>query len=120
MQALVAKDPDMKFDPSILHQSRSAQMTAYAKKLLKFHEYFPLDGSNEALKSALFLYNVPLSLHGIMFLITLRNLCDEEQERMFLEPALRGEVTGCYAQTELAHGSDVQGLMTTATYDPAT
>lgn len=27
---------------------------------------------------------------------------------------------GCYCQTEIAHGSDVQGLQTTATYDKAT
>jgi acyl-CoA oxidase len=55
-----------------------------------------------------------------MFMTTLNNLCSEEQEKMFLQPALKGEILGCYAQTELGHGSDVQSLMTTATYDPAT
>lgn len=39
---------------------------------------------------------------------------------MFLQPALKGEILGCYAQTELAHGSDVQSLMTTATYVQST
>jgi len=34
-----------------------------------------------------------------------------------LKPALAAEIRGCYAQTELAHGSDVKNLMTTATYD---
>jgi acyl-CoA oxidase len=28
------------------------------------------------------------------------------------------QIIGCYAQTELGHGSNVQGLETTATFDP--
>lgn len=34
-----------------------------------------------------------------MFLITLRNLCDPQQQKTILEPAVRGEIIGCYAQT---------------------
>jgi acyl-CoA oxidase len=45
-----------------------------------------------------------------MFLKTLENLCDEEQRKVLYEPALRGEIIGCYAQTELGHGSDIQRL----------
>ena len=110
----------MKFDPSVLHQSRADMMTAYAKKMIQFHSHFPLDGTNEDLKTSIFCHATPLSLHGLMFIKTLQNLCDEEQDKLFLQPALRGEITGCYAQTELAHGSDVQNLLTTATYDPST
>ena len=29
------------------------------------------------------------------------------------------KVLGCYAQTEIGHGSDVRGLQTTATFDPS-
>lgn len=32
-------------------------------------------------------------------------------------PRLQFEIIGCYAQTELGHGSNVQGLETIATYD---
>ena len=60
----------------------------------------------------LFRSQVPLSLHLMMFITTLKNLCDDEQRKLFLEPTERGEIIGCYAQTELAHGSDVQNLMT--------
>lgn len=56
-------------------------------------------------------------MHDGMFLTTLRNLCDEEQIKTILQPAERREILGCYAQTQLGHGSDVQQLMTTATYN---
>ena len=33
---------------------------------------------------------------------------------------ISGELQGCFAMTETGHGSDVQSLLTTATFDPAT
>jgi acyl-CoA oxidase len=95
-------------------------MTIYAKKLLRYHEVFPFDYYYKLREQLFFSEQMPLSLHFYMFMTTLNNLCSEEQEKMFLEPALKGEILGCYAQTELGHGSDVQSLMTTGTYDPAT
>ncbi|OMJ23503.1 Peroxisomal acyl-coenzyme A oxidase 1, partial [Smittium culicis] len=42
--------------------------------------------------------------------------CNEEQKNAFLKPALEYKIIGCYAQTELGHGSNVRGIETTATY----
>ena len=63
---------------------------------------------------------MPLSLHFYMFLITLSNLCTDKQLEMFFKPALKSEILGCYAQTELGHGSDIQNLRTSAIYDENT
>jgi hypothetical protein len=41
----------------------------------------------------------------------------DEQIQKWIGPALSHSIIGCYAQTELGHGSNVAGLMTTATYD---
>ncbi len=60
---------------------------------------------------------MPLSLHFFMFLITLNNLSTDKQAKLFYDKAVKGEILGCYGQTELAHGSDIQNLLTTATYD---
>jgi acyl-CoA oxidase len=38
----------------------------------------------------------------------------------YLRQIMDGELLGCFAMTETGHGSDVQHLRTTATYDPAT
>ena len=43
---------------------------------------------------------------------------DEEQKAKWVQKALDYEILGCYAQTELGHGSNVRGLETTATFIP--
>ena len=60
----------------------------------------------------------PYGLHASMFLITLRDQGTPEQHKVFLEKAEKYEIIGCYAQTELGHGSNVRGLETTATWNP--
>lgn len=64
------------------------------------------------------LYQLPYSIHVGMFVVALEMLGTEAQKKTFLEPAKALKLIGCYAQTEIGHGSDVQSLETTATFDP--
>lgn len=41
-------------------------------------------------------------LHRSMFMPTIANQGTEEQKKLYLEPALRHEIIGCYAQTEVS------------------
>lgn len=43
-----------------------------------------------------------------------------ERHRHYIKPTMDLELLGVYAMTELGHGSNVQALETTATYDPET
>jgi acyl-CoA oxidase len=58
----------------------------------------------------------PLLVHDTVFLPALRFLASPEQLEEFLSPAQEYAILGCYAQTELGHGSNVAGLETRATY----
>jgi acyl-CoA oxidase len=60
----------------------------------------------------------PYGLHASMFLKTLQEQGTPAQHELFLRKAENYEYIGCYAQTELGHGSNVRGLETTATWNP--
>jgi len=49
----------------------------------------------------------------------IRRLGTERHHQRYLRAAMTMELPGCFAMTETGHGSDVQSIRTTATYDPA-
>ncbi|HVX69232.1 MAG TPA: acyl-CoA dehydrogenase [Mycobacteriales bacterium] len=50
----------------------------------------------------------------------IRHLGTAGHHERYLREVMNAELLGCFAMTETGHGSDVQSLRTTATYDPST
>ncbi|RAV12724.1 acyl-CoA oxidase [Mycolicibacterium sp. GF69] len=50
----------------------------------------------------------------------IENLGTERHHEKYVRRIIDCDLLGCFAMTETGHGSDVQSLETTATYDPAT
>ncbi|CAO3623101.1 unnamed protein product [Cunninghamella echinulata] len=90
------------------------------KRLIELVKENNWDETDTSIANFLFDQSTPFTLHYNMFIPTLRSQTTDEQKKLFLEPALNHHIIGCYAQTELGHGSNVQGLETTATYIPET
>lgn len=59
---------------------------------------------------------LPTSLHFVMFVPNILTLCDAQQQAHWLPLCRDWKVIGCYAQTELGHGSNIRALETTATF----
>lgn len=67
-----------------------------------------------------FPFTLPTGVSQLMFIPTIQFLGTDEQCKKWIPRSQSYEIIGCYCQTELGHGSDVQGLETTAEYDPKT
>lgn len=61
-----------------------------------------------------------LTDHFALFVTTIMTQGNPEQQKEWLMRAVKLEILGTYAQTELGHGSNIRGLETTATFEPDT
>ncbi|KAJ9078371.1 hypothetical protein DSO57_1007088 [Entomophthora muscae] len=62
----------------------------------------------------------PLYLQLGMFSVAIKTQTDDEQFKQWYDDVSKFRVLGCYAQTELGHGSGISNLETTATFDRKT
>ncbi|RMY22147.1 hypothetical protein D0867_02897 [Hortaea werneckii] len=91
---------------------------ARAKQLRRYADQYRWDG--EDLNMAQYLCDdvSPYMVHYSMFITTIREQGDENQRSYWLPKIEAMEVIGCYAQTELGHGSNVRGIECEARWCP--
>ncbi|GAA6011611.1 hypothetical protein JCM10207_002678 [Rhodosporidiobolus poonsookiae] len=120
--SLLSKNPS--FDKRSKPYFSRAQQIEHGLKLARglidvAHKHdFNQDEFREALSAAD--EPIGLYLHEIAFTPVIASQGSDEQQAEWLPKAHSHAILGCYLQTELGHGSNVQQLETTATYESAT
>ncbi|CAI2360845.1 unnamed protein product [Moneuplotes crassus] len=122
----VAEDPITKFRTHFYNLSREDMfkyniMRAARMKELGYEGKVPhVDKENYGTFSIAINSLYPTSVHHGMFESIVKVLGSDQQVSEVWDDIVDYKILGCYAQTEIGHGSDVQGLETEAIYDEAT
>ncbi|KAG0033897.1 acyl-coenzyme A oxidase [Podila clonocystis] len=92
---------------------RGIAMSARLAEIKMEHELNDLDFSTmcEIIDDTL-----PILLHNGAFIPVINSQGTDEQIEKWIPPAEKFQIIGCYAQTELGHGSNLSQLETTATF----
>lgn len=126
---LIKKYPEVASKPNFYEMTRQEKLTEWwdrLKTIMEDPEFAPHVTSQPDTKSqnfhwwSMFAGKHPMELHQQMFTKSVKELASDEQARHWLPLINHWKIIGSYAQTELAHGSNVAGLETTCTLDLAT
>ncbi|GMH09557.1 hypothetical protein Nepgr_011398 [Nepenthes gracilis] len=120
MARLVASDPVFRKDNRAILDRKELFKNTLRKAAHAWKRIIELRLSEQEASKLRFFVDEPAytDLHWGMFIPVIKGQGTEEQRKKWLPMAYRMQIIGCYAQTELGHGSNVQGLETTATFDP--
>ncbi|KAB2001900.1 hypothetical protein ES319_D11G027900v1 [Gossypium barbadense] len=119
---LVASDPVFRKDNRTMLSRKDLFKDTLRKAAHAWKRIIELRLSEEEASKLRFFVDQPVftDLHWGMFIPAIKGQGNDEQQQKWLPMAYKMQIIGCYAQTELGHGSNVQGLETTATFDPET
>ncbi|KAK9274523.1 hypothetical protein L1049_021772 [Liquidambar formosana] len=119
---LVASDPAFRKDNRTMLGRKELFKNTLRKTAHVWKQIIELHLSEEEASRLRFYVDEPAftDLHWGMFIPAIKGQGTDDQQKKWLPLAYKMQIIGCYAQTELGHGSNVQGLETTATFDPET
>jgi acyl-CoA oxidase len=103
---------------SRVEQVKQGYLTA--GKLIEAKKRLNIDHSKTPMIDFVPDFEVPGTVSHVMVRPIIDVLGSDEQKKKWLPLLDSSRVIGAYAQTELGHGSDVQGIETEAVYDPKT
>ncbi|KAH7431891.1 hypothetical protein KP509_08G071700 [Ceratopteris richardii] len=122
MAELVANDPEFQKDSRVM-QTRSELLKDTFRKAAHAWELInKLHFTEEEARCLRKHIDQPsyADLHWGVFIPAIKGQATDAQQKKWLPLAYSQAIIGCYAQTELGHGSNVQRLETTATFEPST
>ena len=121
-----AEDPVLRINHSFFDLPREQQIgfnlrrAARMLELSRENKFPQVSNMNIGLIADKSLSISAVGLHYGMFETVIKYLGSDEQVKEYQQDILDLKIQGCYAQTEIGHGSDVSSLETTATFDKAT